>query len=156
MVLAPWLMPMLSTATHTYRSSPRRLLAEGARIILPAGMSAAQDGLWRDAPGPTFPYRSVEVLLSEGSFFRLSTESIARVASEMLFTSTRCCAKAHLHGQIVPAVRECPELLLEMAARLPWSAIRPLARQARWRTHPLTLSARASENARMVLSTCSA
>lgn len=146
----------MSTETHTYRSSPRRLVAAGARILLPCSSSSPGEGLRRLDAWAKFPYRSVEVLLKDGSFFRMSTESVAHIASEVLFTATKCSAQAHLHRQIVPAVCEKPELLLEIAAQLPWSAIRQLARQALWKTPPVLMCQQARDGARMVLSTCSA
>jgi len=106
--------------------------------------------------GAEFPYRSVEVLLKEGSFFRMPAEGVARLSAELIFSAEQCSVAARLRQQIIPAVRECPEFLLELAARLPWQAWQSLAQTARWRTPVATIDPRVSRTARLALSTCSA
>ena len=151
-------MPSYAQTPRLVNQSP----AAPARIVWPRGARAAESvqastagaTLW-----PRLPYRSVEVQLPDGSFFRLAAECVARQAARTLSRGkVRDCSDAdtHLVEQILPALLDRPELLLEFAAQLPWADAQALARHAHWRSSPMALEAAFRGQAVMSLSACQA
>lgn len=105
--------------------------------------------------GANFPYRSVEVSLPDGSYFRVSTDAVARLTAKRLGHACPLAGEqALLQNQVIPCVLETPALLLEFAARLPWDEVFAQATGAWWSSHPSGLKDVFRHRAHMSLSTC--
>lgn len=97
-----------------------------------------------------FPYRAVEVSFRDGSCFQLRAPDLAARAAMAL---SRNCGEpmAHFVKQVMPLMEEAPEILIEMAARLPWKEAMLLASSAFWKSPSVLLAKQYQRGARMTL-----
>lgn len=88
---------------------------------------------WSLPAWQTIPYRSVEVFLPRGSSFLLCGPDLAYVAARRL-QLPGIALLTHIEEQVLPMLAHAPEMLLDIAARLPSAEARELARGAFWQS----------------------
>lgn len=98
------------------------------------------------------PYQLVLVRFYEGSAVFLDSEDVAFFAAEVLaIENSGVPVEAHLVAQVLPAVIECPERLVEIAAMMPFNLMRKLQFSAKWKSPAITLGDDWPSNAEITL-----
>lgn len=93
----------------------------------------ACDALFSAADWQSLPRLAVRVQLHDGSVFLVAAQSLAGYAACRI-TVPGVAPAEHLRRQVLPAVLDAPELLLEFARQIPWADLKQAAYTALWRT----------------------
>ena len=89
---------------------------------------------WALPAWTNLPYRSVEVFLPRGSSFTLCGPDLAYQAARRL-QLPGVALLTHVEEQVLPMLNHSPEMLLDIARRLPWEDVRAMARGAFWHSY---------------------
>lgn len=93
------------------------------------------ENIWAMPEWLSMPYHLIKVKLADSSTLFLAANDVAYFAAEVLASDeSGVSIEAHLVAQVVPAIVEHPERLVEIVARMPFSLLRALQQNACWRS----------------------